>query len=138
MAKIVSLAVKFGALVFVLRLPAPYAIEMQLLGGIWMTQLFPSVVVGVFTRWFNPWALLAGWAAGMATGTGMAVALGLKSSVYPLHIGGGVYPMYAAVPALLVNLVVSTALTLAVRALGRTGSPALHGTDLTAADAYGD
>ncbi len=45
MAKIVSLVVKFGALVFVLRLPAPYAIEMQLLGGIWIGQIFPSVVL---------------------------------------------------------------------------------------------
>ncbi len=83
MAKVVSLVVKFGALLFVLKLPATYAIEMQLLGGIWMAQLFPSVVVGVFTRWFHPWALFAGWVAGMASGTAMAWALGLKSSVYP-------------------------------------------------------
>ena len=138
MAKIVSLAVKFGALVFVLRLPAPYAIEMQLLGGIWMTQLFPSVVIGVFTRWFNPWALLAGWVAGMVTGTGMAVSLGLKSSVYPLHIGGNVYAMYAAVPALLLNLAVSAALTAAFRLGGLSARPALYGSDSTAPDAYAD
>ena len=37
-----------------------------------------------FTRWFQPGALLAGWAAGMASGTAMAVSLGLKSSVFPL------------------------------------------------------
>ena len=114
MAKIVSLAVKFGALLFVLRLPAPYAIEMQLLGGIWIMQLVPSVGVGIFTRWFHPWALLAGWAAGMGTGTGMAWALGLKSSVYPLpHVGG----IYAAVPAVLVNLLVAAVGTLLLKAL---------------------
>src|SRR5271155_3913993 len=89
MAKVVSLVVKFGALIFVLRLPAPYAIEMQLLGGIWIAQLFPSVVLGAFTRWMNPWALLLGWAAGMTSGTAMAAALGLKSSVFPLHFAGG-------------------------------------------------
>jgi SSS family solute:Na+ symporter len=111
MAKIVSLVVKFGALIFVLKLPATYAIEMQLLGGIWMGQLFPSVVIGVFTRWFHPWALFAGWVAGMASGTAMAIALGLKSSVYPLHIFGGTYAMYAAIPALLLNLLVSLVLT---------------------------
>jgi SSS family solute:Na+ symporter len=138
MAKLVSLAVKFGALVFVLRLPAPFAIEMQLLGGIWMAQLFPSVVVGVFTRWLNPWALLAGWAAGMASGTGMAISLGLKSSVYPLHIGGSVYAMYAAVPALLLNLTVAVLLTVAVRATGLASRPAVYGSDLTAAEAYAD
>ncbi len=138
MAKIVSLAVKFGALVFVLRLESSYAIEMQLLGGIWMTQLFPSVVVGVFTRWFNPWALLAGWASGMAAGTAMAVALHLKASVYPLHLFGGVYAMYAAVPALLLNLAVSAALTLAFRASGLEKRAVVHGTDVTDAGAYAE
>jgi SSS family solute:Na+ symporter len=128
MAKVVSLVVKFGALLFVLKLPAPYAIEMQLLGGIWIGQLFPSVVIGVFTRWFNPWALLVGWAAGMASVTGMAVALGLKSSVYPIHFMGGTYAMYAAVPALALNLAVSVVLTLV---LGIRG-----GKDVTDASAY--
>jgi len=131
MAKVVSLVVKFGALVFVLKLPATYAIEMQLLGGIWMAQLFPAVVVGVFTRWLHPWALLAGWAAGMASGTGMAWALGLRSSVYPLHFAGGTYAMYAAVPALLLNLVVAGALTVVFRAVG-----VRLGTDVTDVSAY--
>src|SRR6185312_9373355 len=88
MAKVVSLVVKFGALIFVLRMPVVYAIDMQLLGGIWIVQLFPAVVVGTFSRWFHPWALLAGWAAGMGVGTGMVLSLGMKSSVYPLHLGG--------------------------------------------------
>ena len=134
MAKLVSLAVKFGALVFVLYLPAPYAIEMQLLGGIWIGQIFPAVVLGVFTRWFHPWALFAGWVAGMASGTAMAVALGLKSSVYPLHLPGflgGTYAMYAAVPALMLNLVVSVLLTFVFRAVKVDG-----GSDVTDAAAY--
>jgi SSS family solute:Na+ symporter len=131
LAKLVSLAVKFGALYFVLKLPATYAIEMQLLGGIWIGQLFPSVVCGVFTRWFNPWALLVGWAAGMATGTGMAVSLSLKSSVYPLHLFGNTYAMYAAVPALLVNLALSVLLTLALKPVGRA-----QGSDATLAADY--
>ncbi len=112
MAKIVSLLVKFGALLFVLKLPATYAIEMQLLGGIWIGQLFPAVILGVYTRWFHPWALLAGWACGMASGTWMAWSLGLKSSVYPIpHIGG----MYAAVPALLLNLLIAVLATAILR-----------------------
>jgi solute:Na+ symporter, SSS family len=131
MAKVVSLVVKFGALLFVLKLPLTYAIQMQLLGGIWIGQIFPSVVLGAFTRWFNPWALLTGWAAGMACGTGMVWSLGLKTSVYPLHVGGGTYAMYAAVPALLLNLTVSAVLTVVFRAL--KVSP---GADVTAADAY--
>jgi SSS family solute:Na+ symporter len=136
MAKLVSLAVKFGALLFVLRLPTPYAIEMQLLGGIWIAQLFPAVVLGAFTRWMNPWALLLGWAAGMTSGTAMAAALGLKSSVFPLHFAGGVYAMYAAIPALALNLVVSAALTLALRLLKLDQHPKLRGSDATAPEAY--
>ena len=110
-AKIVSLAVKFGALAFVLRLPLTYAIQLQLLGGLWMTQLFPAVVIGAFTRWMRPWPLLAGWAAGMMWGTWMVASMGLKSSVYPLQIFGQTYAMYAAIPALLLNLAVSASLT---------------------------
>ena len=130
-AKLVSLAVKFGALAFILKLPTPYAIEMQLLGGIWIAQLFPSVVIGAFTRWMNPWALLIGWAAGMSWGTGMAASLGLKASVFPLHVFGGVYAMYAAVPALLLNLTISALVTLALRAF-----KAPQGSDSTTAEDY--
>jgi SSS family solute:Na+ symporter len=118
MAKVVSLVVKFGALIFVLRLPVAYAIDMQLLGGIWIAQLFPAVVVGVFSRWFHPWALLGGWAAGMSAGTAMVISLGMKSSVYPLHVFGQTYAMYAAVPALLLNLLVAVVLTVAFRMAG--------------------
>jgi SSS family solute:Na+ symporter len=131
MAKLVSLGVKFGALVFVLKLSATYAIEMQLLGGIWIAQLFPAVVCGAFTRWFNPWALLIGWAAGMASGSGMAYSLGLKSSVYPLHFAGSTYPMYAAVPALILNLAIAVVLTMVFRAAKMD-----NGTDVTDASAY--
>ncbi len=134
-AKIASLVVKFGALVFVLKLPAAYAIEMQLLGGIWIAQIFPAVVLGLFTRWLRPGGLLAGWACGMATGTAMVWSLGLRSSVYPLHLplhgaNGGVFPMYAAVPALLLNLAVAAAVTGLLRA-GKVGA-ALDRTDPTA------
>lgn len=115
MAKVVSLVVKFGALVFVLQMPVVYAIDMQLLGGIWITQLFPAVVIGAFSRWFHPWALIGGWAAGIGVGTGMVISLGLKSSVYPLHLFGDTYAMYAAVPALILNLLVTVALTVVCR-----------------------
>ena len=131
MAKVVSLVVKFGALVFVLKLPATYAIEMQLLGGIWICQMAPAVVGGLFTRWFHPWGLLAGWAVGMGAGTGMVWSLGLKGSVYPLHVGGQVFAMYAAVPALILNLGVAAGLTWVLRLAGVAG-----GVDSTDAAAY--
>ncbi len=131
MAKLVSLVVKFGALIFVLRLPAPYAIEMQLLGGIWICQIFPAVVLGLFTRRLRPWALFIGWLVGMALGTGMALALNLKGSVYPIHLFGRTYDMYAAVPALLANLFVAAALS-AIAHAAKVDS----GVDSTTQEAY--
>jgi SSS family solute:Na+ symporter len=111
MAKLVSLIVKFGALAFILASSAQYAIELQLLGGIWIMQMVPAILCGLFTRWFRGTALLAGWAAGMAAGTGMVVSMGMKTSVFPLHVshvlGGHTFAVYAALPAVLLNLAVT-------------------------------
>src|SRR5581483_3016658 len=49
-AKIVSLVVKLGALFFIIFLPQQYAIQLQLLGGIWIIQTLPSVIIGLYTR----------------------------------------------------------------------------------------
>jgi SSS family solute:Na+ symporter len=122
-AKLVSLFLKFGALAFVLFVKTQYAIELQLLGGIWIGQLFPAIVLGIYTRWFHGRALLWGWAAGMATGTGLAIARDLKSSIYPFTFGTHVYMVYAAIPALLVNLIVSAGVTVLMNALGRVPLP---------------
>jgi SSS family solute:Na+ symporter len=71
----------------------------------------------------------------MASGTAMALALGLRSSVYPLHLpgllGGGTYAMYAAVPALALNLAVSAILTVVFRSAKVNG-----GSDVTDSTAY--
>ena len=107
MAKLVSLLIKFGALVFILFSSAQYAIELQLLGGVWILQLVPAVLCGLFTRWFGGTALLAGWAAGMATGTAMVISTGMKTSVFPFHLAGHTYALYAALPAAAVNLLVA-------------------------------
>src|SRR5579863_7095735 len=47
MAKLVSLIVKLGALAFILFTKPQYAINLQLLGGVWIIQTFPTVVVGL-------------------------------------------------------------------------------------------
>jgi SSS family solute:Na+ symporter len=117
-AKLVSIFIKFGALAFVLMVKSQYAIELQLLGGIWIMQLFPAVVGGVFTRWFYGKALFWGWLAGMVSGTAMAASRDLKSSIYPIQLGGHVYSMYASIPAVAINLAVSIVMTFALRGLG--------------------
>ena len=59
MAKLVSLLVKAGALIFVFALPLQYALWLQLLGGIWIIQTLPSVLIALYTRMLNGWALLS-------------------------------------------------------------------------------
>jgi SSS family solute:Na+ symporter len=117
-AKMASLVVKFGALAFIVGLPQKYAIQFQLLGGVWILQTLPAIVLGLYTRWPHPRALLVGWASGMGVGTYMAYALHFKSTVYPLHLGPVVVPGYAALWALLVNLAVTGIATLVLDALG--------------------
>src|SRR5581483_2389725 len=110
MAKWVSLIVKAGALVFILFVPTQYAIYLQLLGGIWIIQTLPAVMLGAYTRWFDDWALLVGWAVGTAAGTAMAVAAHL-SPTYPLAIGGYTFHGYSALSTVILNLVVVVVLT---------------------------
>ena len=109
-AKLTSLIVKIGALVFIIFLPTQYAINLQLLGGVWIIQTLPALVIGLYTRWFHRWALLIGWAVGMIAGTLMAVSVNF-SSLFPLNLGGGPLVGYTALYAFLLNLVVSVVLT---------------------------
>ena len=69
MARLASLLMKVGALGFALELNKTFSINLQLLGGIWILQTFPSVVIGRYTRWFHRAALIICWATGMAYGT---------------------------------------------------------------------
>ena len=110
-AKLASLVVKLGALAFILFLPQQYAINLQLFGGAWILQTFPAIVFGLWHRRFHHVALLAGWAIGMATSTGMEISLHMKGSTYALHLFGRTYPAYVACYALAVNLLICIILT---------------------------
>ncbi|HET7922177.1 MAG TPA: sodium:solute symporter [Gammaproteobacteria bacterium] len=133
MAKLVSLVVKLGALAFIIFLPEQYAIQLQLLGGVWIIQTLPSVVVGLYTRWLHRWALAAGWLAGMLCGTGMVAAQHFKSSIYPLQLGDFTVPGYAALYSLVLNFVVAVVFTAIFNALKFSS-----GRDHTAPDDYED
>jgi SSS family solute:Na+ symporter len=118
-AKWVSLIVKAGALVFILFLPLQYAIQLQLLGGIWIIQTFPAVVCGLFTRKLNDWALFIGWLVGTVAGTWMATTVNF-SAIYPLAIGGWTIPGYSALYTVVLNLAVALVLTPILNALAST------------------
>ncbi|HLJ38971.1 MAG TPA: sodium:solute symporter [Steroidobacteraceae bacterium] len=116
LAKWASLIVKAGALVFILFVPTKFAIYLQLLGGIWIIQTLPALVIGAYTRWFDDWALLVGWAVGIYTGTAMAIAQELKPT-YPLKLGDWTLPGYTAFYTLLLNLAIAVALTFVFKAM---------------------
>jgi solute:Na+ symporter, SSS family len=105
-AKLVSLGVKVGALIFIVFLPTQYAIDLQLLGGVWILQIFPAVVFGLYRTALQARGLLTGWFVGMIVGSWMAEAMQLKP-VFPLQLGGQTYAIYIGVIALSANLATS-------------------------------
>jgi len=111
MAKYVSLVIKAGALAFIFFVPLQYALWLQLLGGIWMIQTLPSVMIGLYTRWFNGWALLLGWIAGFGLGTGLVISNNF-APIYPVSLFGTTFPCYIALTALVVNFSVTVVLSL--------------------------
>ncbi len=113
-----SLVVKLGALLFAIELPRTFSINLQLLGGVWILQLAPMLIGGLFTRWFHRWALIAGWLAGMIYGT---IAAYKVSTPTASHWGGSSdivfgHSIYIGLTAVIINLVVSVLLTLACKA----------------------
>lgn len=117
LTKNVTLAICALALLFILFVPVPFAIDFQLLGGAIMIQVFPAFAVGLFTRWFDPRALLAGWGAGIAAAIAMAVASGFSSNI-TLHAGGASLTGFIAFFAFFLNLGIATVGTAALRAGG--------------------
>ncbi|HLG81539.1 MAG TPA: sodium:solute symporter family protein [Bradyrhizobium sp.] len=109
-AKITSLIVKVGALAFTLFLPVQFALDLQLLGGLWILQTLPALVFGLYTRWFRAEGLLAGWAVGIAWGSWTAWSNGLKP-LASLTLGGATYTFYVGLGALILNIVVAAIVT---------------------------
>ena len=110
-AKIASLGVKVGALAFISFLPTVYAIDMQLLGGIWILQVMPAVLLSAFATRLRATPALIGWLSGVTAGTWMVVTDGFK----PIHVyrfWGESFGIYTGITALVINLAVFGVLTL--------------------------
>lgn len=109
-AKITSLLVKVGALGFILIAPVQYALDLQLLGGLWILQTFPAIVFGLITPWFRPTGLLLGWCSGIAWGSWTAWSNGLKP-IATVVIAGHEYAFYVGLGAFILNIVVAVLVT---------------------------
>ena len=118
-AQLASLVMKAGALYFALEVSKTFSINLQLLGGIWILQTFPAIVVGLYTRWLHRWALVIGWLAAMVYGSIQAYRTPGGTQA---HFGASSAPVfghviYIAIAALVINLVVTIVLTLVFRAV---------------------
>jgi solute:Na+ symporter, SSS family len=112
-AKIASLVVKLGALLFILYLPTHFALDLQLLGGLWILQILPAVAFALFFKWFTAPSLLVGWAVGIAGGTYLAWSDNLKP-LHALTIGSTSFTAYVGLIALLANVAIAAAVNVAI------------------------
>ncbi|MGH8937841.1 MAG: sodium:solute symporter, partial [Actinomycetes bacterium] len=134
-AKIASLLVKLGAVLFIVLIDPLYAIDLQLIGGVIILQTLPAVAIGLYTRWFHRQALIAGWIVGMSYGLWMLYFIP-NPATGRQHFGGSAYPLgdlslfgllapfpgstktvYVGFVALLANFAVAGALTMLLRRL---------------------
>ena len=125
-SKLMSLLVKFGALLFILFLDPQFSIDLQLIGGVIILQTLPAVALGLVTRWFHWSALIAGWVAGMGAGMWMLYDIPNVATKHK-HFGGSAFPLekwgfdtkavvYVGFVAVLINLLVAAIGTLIARA----------------------
>jgi SSS family solute:Na+ symporter len=110
-AKIAALALIGIGMILAMAVPGTATLEFQLLGGIWIIQTFPAVILSVYTRFFNGWALLAGWAAGIALATYLVLANHFSGPIFELHMFGYVFPSYIAFSTVFINLGVAVILS---------------------------
>jgi len=150
-AKLASLVVKLGAVLFIVGVDPQFSIDLQLIGGVIILQTLPMVAIALYTRWFHIWGLVAGWVAGMAWGFVMLYGIPNPAAGRE-HFGGSALPLsdlsllgwapfgdsalqvYVGFVALIGNLVVAALVTLVLRRMG-----VFNGTDETeAADYHAD
>lgn len=134
-AKIASLVVKFGAVLFIVAVDPQFSIDLQLIGGVIILQTLPAVAIAVYTRWLHRWALVAGWVVGMGYGLyllytipnpaagrahfgGSALALDKINLLGWQPFAGSTVLIYVGFVALVLNLVVAVLVTFALRAAG--------------------
>jgi SSS family solute:Na+ symporter len=119
-AKITSLAVKAGALLVILYLPTQFALDLQLLGGLWILQTLPALIFGLFTRWFTAPALLAGWAVGLLGGSYLAWGDGLKP-LHALTFAATTVTAYVGLIAFVANVLAAVVVNIVITSAKRAG-----------------
>jgi SSS family solute:Na+ symporter len=126
-SQIVSVVLKLGAVAVIVALKVSFAIEFQLIGGVVVIEILPAVVLGLYTRWFHRWALVAGWMVGMGLSLYMLYVTPGKTTN---HFGSASFAfstwgfntkvtIWTGIVGLIANLIVATVLTLLFARLPR-------------------
>lgn len=110
-AKWASAGFKFLALGFVFAVNSTYAISLQLLGGVLIIQLLPSVFIGLYTTWFKKEALIIGLLAGVFSGVYMALEANHFGALSTSLISSPFGSLYIAVIALGLNFLLTIVLS---------------------------
>jgi SSS family solute:Na+ symporter len=93
-----------------------------------MVQIFPAIIFGLYTRWFSGWALVIGWAAGMIVGTSLSWTgtawVPVHALKWDIPLVGNVdlglgFAAYNGLTAVIVNVLLSAAFSLALRSRAR-------------------
>jgi SSS family solute:Na+ symporter len=117
LAKLFAIFMVVAAMLFVLEIPLSYAVQLQLLGGMWIIQTFPAIVFSLYTRFFNGWALFIGWAVGIVSATWLVDLNHFVSAVWAFHVFGFTVPSYIALATVLLNALIATVLSVPLNAI---------------------
>ncbi|MBX8631257.1 MAG: sodium:solute symporter [Thermoplasmata archaeon] len=107
LAKWMSAVFKFIALGFVFIVPATYAIQLQLLGGIIILQILPSVFIGLFSKRLNKHSLIAGWAVGMFVGIYLVEVANHFKSLQTSFFNSSYGLLYIGLISVAINILIS-------------------------------
>lgn len=118
-ARWASVGFIFLALGFVYLIPHTYAISLQLLGGILITQTLPPIMIGLYTKWLDKNALIGGWFVGIITGVYFVEAANHFGAPTKSLMASPFGLLYVAAIALLLNFVVVIVWSAVSNALGK-------------------
>lgn len=118
LAKWATVVFVFIALGFTFIVPETYSIQLQLLGGIIILQILPSLFLGLYFPKLNKHSLIAGWAVGLFTGIALEEIANkygaLSTSFY--SIGPGL--LYIGLFAVAVNIAIAVVGSIIANAAG--------------------
>ena len=121
-AQVFAVVFKFLALGFVFIIPATFAIQLQLFGGILILQILPAFVFGLITKNLNRRALFLGLLAGVVSGVYMMLAANNYSTWSTTLIATGLGPVFIGMLALAINIIIVVAGTLIANAMKITNN----------------